>query len=119
VAKPPITLTCDCGTRGQVAYGERWTCSECAKVYDTSSIPAEDYAALVAGVRRYKWLTIGPPLALAAVLIPATVLLDDLRFAFLLFIGVFAYGLLVLPHLRGRASERVTTLAARWHLEAD
>lgn len=119
MAKPPITLTCDCGTRGQVAYGERWTCDDCGKTYDTSAIPAEEYAALTAGLRRYKWLTIGPPLAAAAVLVPATILLGDLRFAFLLFIAVMAYGLLVLPHLRGRATAKVTSLAARWKLEAD
>lgn len=117
--RPPITLTCDCGTRGHVAYGERWTCPECGRSYDTSAIPAEEYDALQAGLRRYKWLTIGPPLALAAILIPATVLLDDLRYAFLLFILVVAYGLLVLPHLRGRASDKVRSLTARWHLEAD
>jgi hypothetical protein len=118
VAKPPISLTCDCGTRGQVGYGERWVCPECGQTYDTSAIPPAEYAALVSGVRRYKWLTIGPPLLFAAVLVPAAVL-GDVRYAFLLFILVMSWGLLVLPRVRGRATERVTRLTARWKLEAD
>ena len=118
MAKPPITLTCDCGTRGQVAYGERWACPECGKTYDTSMIPPEEYAALVTGVRRYKWLTIGPPAALSAVLIPLAVV-QDVRYAFLLFVLVMAYGLLVLPKLRARATEAVTRRAARWKLDAE
>lgn len=104
--------------RGQVAYDARWTCPSCGKVYDTAKIPAADYTALVAGMNRYKWLTIGPPLALTALLMPLAILLD-VRFAFLLFILVIGYGLLVLPRIRGRARERVTQLTARWKLEAD
>jgi hypothetical protein len=118
VPAPPITLTCDCKTRIQVAYGERWTCPTCGKSYDTSKIPAEEYGVLLAGVRRYKWLTIGPPLLLAAILVPAAVL-GDVRYAFLLFVAVMAYGLLVLPKIRERASRRVTEISARWKLEAE
>jgi hypothetical protein len=118
VRTPPITLTCDCGTRAQVPYGETWSCPTCAKSYDTARIPAGDYRALVAGVQRYKWLTIGPPLALTAVLMPLGILLD-VRFAFLLFVLVIGYGLLVLPRIRGRARDRVTQLTARWKLEAE
>lgn len=116
--RPSITLTCDCGTRAYVAYGERWTCPTCGKAYDTTRIPAADYAALVAGLRHYRLLTLGPPLALAAVLVPAAIL-GDVRYAFLLFILVMAYGLLVLPRLRERASARVTGIKSRWKLDAD
>lgn len=116
--RPPITLTCDCGSRGQAGFDERWTCPSCGKVYDTGTIPREEYEALVAGVRRYKWLTIGPPLALSAVLIPLAVRVD-VRYAFLLFVLVMAYGLLVLPRLRARATAAVTRRTARWKLDAE
>ncbi len=115
--RPPITLTCDCGSRGQASYGERWTCPDCGKAYDTARIPREEYEALVTGLRRYKWLTIGPPVALSAVLIPLAVL-QDVRYAFLLFVLVMAYGLLVLPKLRARATAAVTEKTSRWKLEA-
>jgi hypothetical protein len=118
VARPPITLTCDCGSRDQVAYGERWTCPDCGKSYDTSRVPRDEYETLVSSVKRYQWLTIGPPLAVAAVLVPAAIF-GDIRYAFLLFILVMGYGLLVLPRIRRRARVRAAELRSRWQLEAD
>jgi hypothetical protein len=118
VRKPPITLTCDCGTATAVAYGERWTCPECGKTWDTSRIPREEYEALLRSVRRYRLLTIGPPLALAAVLVPLAILVG-VQFAFLLFVLVMAYALLVLPRVRGRATENVRRSAATWRLEPE
>ncbi len=43
---PPITLTCECGARRNLKYGERWTCETCARTWDTNQIPIEQYAAL-------------------------------------------------------------------------
>ncbi len=40
---PPITLRCDCGSTTRVRFGARWTCPECGRSYDTSSIPADEY----------------------------------------------------------------------------
>lgn len=116
---PPISLTCDCGTRGSAVYGERWTCPTCGKSYDTSRIPADDYEALARGVRRYKWIALGPPVAVAALLLPAAVLLDDIRYAFLCFVLVMGYGLLALPRLRSGQTARLRALSSRWKLEAD
>ena len=48
---PPITLTCSCGEREKVAYGTTWTCPECGRSWDTSSIPREEYEA----IRRLTW----------------------------------------------------------------
>src|SRR6188508_3042939 len=73
VREPPITVTCDCSEVGYVPYGTRWTCPECGKTWDTSQIPQEDYASLLRSVRRYRWISLGPPLGLAAVLVPLAV----------------------------------------------
>jgi len=43
---PPITVTCDCGERHELFYGERWTCPGCARAYDSGQIPAEEYAQI-------------------------------------------------------------------------
>ena len=51
---PPITLTCDCGERRHLHYGERWTCEECGRRWDTNQIPVEQYAALRATQLRYR-----------------------------------------------------------------
>lgn len=51
---PPITLTCDCGERRLLRYGERWTCERCGKTWDTRRIPVEQYAAIRATQLRYR-----------------------------------------------------------------
>jgi hypothetical protein len=43
---PKITLTCRCGERNYVHYGERWTCERCGRTWDTRRIPMEEYAQL-------------------------------------------------------------------------
>ena len=55
---------------------------------------------------------------ISAVLIPLAVRVD-VRYAFLLFVLVMAYGLLVLPRLRARATAAVTRRTARWKLDAE
>jgi hypothetical protein len=43
---PPITLTCECGEKRYLRYGDRWTCEECGRTWDTARIPVEQYAAI-------------------------------------------------------------------------
>ncbi|MGB9184052.1 MAG: hypothetical protein WCB67_08290 [Solirubrobacteraceae bacterium] len=43
---PPITLTCECGEKRYLRYGQRWTCEQCARTWDTSRIPIEQYLAV-------------------------------------------------------------------------
>ena len=31
MAKPPITVKCECGEKRDLAYGERWTCETCGR----------------------------------------------------------------------------------------
>jgi hypothetical protein len=118
VRSPLITITCDCGSSVDVPYGERWTCGSCGKAWDTGQIPAADYNALLRGVRRYRLLVLGPPLALAAVCIPlaATV---GIQYAFLLFILIMAYALLVIPQLRRRASRHMRECTKSWKLRPE
>ena len=118
VRGPPITVTCDCGSVANVPYGERWSCPDCARTWDTAQIPHEDYARLLASVRRYRLIVLGPPLALAAVLIPLAVV-AGLQFAFLLLVLVMAYALLVMPRIRSRATESVRRNAATWKLRSE
>src|SRR5215204_1128307 len=36
---PPITLTCECGQKRDLPYGERWRCEQCGRTSDTNRIP--------------------------------------------------------------------------------
>ena len=115
---PPITLQCDCGAATHVAYGERWTCPECGKTWDTAQIPSDDYAALVRSVRRYRLLAVGPPLVLALVFVPLAIFVG-IQFAFLLFVLILGHGLFVMPKLREQATKSVRQSVSSWKLGAE
>jgi hypothetical protein len=51
---PQITLTCECGERRYLRYGERWRCEQCGRMWNTARIPIEQYAALRATQLRYR-----------------------------------------------------------------
>ena len=115
---PPITITCDCGAVAELAYGERWKCAECGKTWDTGQIPHGEYDELLRLLKRYRLLVLLPPLLLAAVLVPLSVL-AGIQFAFLLFVFVMGYGLLVVPQLRRRSSARLRESTTRWKLHPE
>lgn len=115
---PPITITCDCGAVQDLAYGERWQCTECGKTWDTGQIPQGEYDALLRGLKQYRLLVLVPPILLAAVLVPLAVLVG-LQFAFLLFVFVMGYALLVVPQLRRRAAARMRKSTMRWKLRPE
>ncbi|MEP6892988.1 MAG: hypothetical protein ABI927_04320 [Gaiellaceae bacterium] len=118
MGKPPITIKCDCGASASVPYGERWHCDACGRTWDTTQIPAEEYTTLLRSMRRYKLLTVGPPLLAAAVLIPLMVKVG-IQFGILLFVAVLLWRLYAVPGLRRRASRRVIEGNPKWMLRAD
>jgi hypothetical protein len=118
VREPPITITCDCGVSASVPYGERWHCEQCDKTWNTAQIPRADYDSLLAGVRRYRLLVVGPPLLVAAVLIPLAIVVG-VQYAFLLFVLVMAYGLLVVPQIRRRTAVKSSARSMAWKLSPE
>jgi len=118
VGKPPITITCDCGAVASVAYGERWQCEKCGRVWDTAQIPADEYARLLQSIRRYKFLIVGPPLVAAVVLVPLA-LAVALQFAVLLFVLTIAWRIFAVPQIRRRATRRVVEGNPKWILQPE
>ena len=53
---PPITLTCECGERRQLRYGESWRCETCGRTWSTARIPVEQYAEVRRTALRYRRL---------------------------------------------------------------
>jgi hypothetical protein len=51
---PKITVSCRCGQKRYLSYGERWTCESCGRSWDTNQIPVEQYAALRSTQLRYR-----------------------------------------------------------------
>ena len=64
---PPVTLTCACGQRQPVRYGEAWTCPECSRQWDSADIPREDYEAIRRITLRFRALPVVLGLLVASV----------------------------------------------------
>src|SRR5919108_6303267 len=71
---PPITVTCECGERHELFYGERWTCPSCGRSYDSRNIPEDEYAAIRSLQRRFRALpiAIGVTVAVLAIVFTLT-----------------------------------------------
>jgi hypothetical protein len=115
---PPITLQCDCGVKGDVAYGERWTCPSCGRQYDTGRIPREDYEAILAVRRRYRrigWALSAAVALLVLVLALAGEPVQILAGLPLILLIWFVY---VRPLMR-RRFQRAIADRPRWQLTAE
>ena len=59
---PKITISCECGEKRYLQYGEAWTCEKCGRTWNTRKIPVEEYAELRRTQLRYRRV----PLIIAA-----------------------------------------------------
>jgi len=50
---PKVTVQCECGDKLLIPYGAAQAC-RCGRSWDTQQIPASDYAALQATLRRFR-----------------------------------------------------------------
>src|SRR6476620_11201559 len=55
---PPIAVTCECGSKHDVAYGDTWTCERCGRRWDTNQIPREDYDVIRRTQLRFRVLPV-------------------------------------------------------------
>jgi hypothetical protein len=116
---PAITLRCECGAEGRAGYGERWTCPDCERRYDTSAIPEEDYRAIQSLNRRYRLTGYGIVAGLALVVL--AVALTGV------FMAVFAGLAVVLltwfvylkPLVHRQHRRAVAALTRSWELKAE
>jgi hypothetical protein len=115
---PPITVTCECGEKRDLRYGERWRCEGCGRSYDTNRIPVQEYASLrrdrvhdrilptavfvLLGCLVLVFVLVGRPLA-AVLVVP--------------FVG-FVWGTFVRPKRRRRQYKAIAE-RPRWKIRAD
>jgi len=117
VAKPPITIRCECGDTRDVAYGERWVCERCGRAWDTSQIPAEEYHGLLRRIRRRQLEAFGLGAALAAILIPLIAVVSA-SFIYLVPTAMAGWLFLYRPFWRRRV-HRAAQSAPRWELHPE
>jgi hypothetical protein len=117
MAKPPITIRCECGESRDVAYGDRWRCATCGRSWNTQQIPPEEYEGLLRRVRRHKLEALGAAALSAAVLVPLIVFVSSrVVFAVPLVMTFWLFGFLPLWRRRYRRTARS---APRWELHPE
>ena len=114
---PPITVSCECGERKELFYGERWTCPACERSYDTRNIPADEYAAIRSLQRRFRAVPIALGLTVAALAILFTLTDNVVGVFFLLPVAIIAWFVFLRPTHRKRYRKAIADLP-RWNLRA-
>lgn len=117
VAKPPITIKCECGEKRDVAYGDRWQCDTCGRSWNTQQIPAEQYENLLRGMRRRKLEALAAAAVGAAILIPLIAFVSE-TFIVLVPLTMAGWLFLFLPFWRHRY-RRTAAGAPRWQLHPE
>jgi hypothetical protein len=117
MAKPPITIKCECGEKRDLAYGERWKCETCGRSWNTLQIPAEEYEGLVRRVRRHQLEGVGTAAVAAAILIP---LIAFVSATFIAVVPLLMLGwLFVFVPFWRRRYRRTAHDAPRWQLHPE
>jgi hypothetical protein len=117
LAKPPITIRCDCGETREVAYGDRWRCETCGRSWNTRQIPAEEYEELLRRVRRHQFEALGLAAVAASVLVPLIAFVSSAFIALVPMLMV-AWLFVFLPFWR-RRYHRTARTAPRWQLHPE
>ena len=114
---PPITVTCECGERHDLFYGERWTCPACGRSYDSRNIPADEYAQIRSLQRRYRAVPVALGLVVAALAIVFTLTGNVAGVFFLMPVALIAWFVFIRPTHRKRYRAAIAELP-RWDLRA-
>lgn len=116
---PPITVTCECGQKRDLQYGEQWRCEGCGRSYDTRKIPLEEYATIRRTQLRYRLI----PLIAGLVLLAAMIVFFIAGSAFtglvlIAFVGA-SWVMFVRPFFRTRYRKSLGKNLPTWDLKAD
>ncbi len=115
---PPITVTCECGERHELFYGERWACPACDRAYDSRNIPEEEYAQIRRLQRRFRAVPIALGITVAALAIVFTLTGNVVGVFFLMPVALISWFVFVRPAHRKRYRAAIADLP-RWDLRAD
>jgi Flp pilus assembly protein TadB len=115
---PAITVTCECGERHELFYGERWTCPRCGRSYDSNRIPAEQYAAIRRLQLRFRALPIAIGLMVLALAVVFTLTGNVMGVFFLLPVALIVWFVFLRPTHRRRYRAAIAELP-RWELRAE
>jgi hypothetical protein len=116
---PLITVTCECGQRRELRYGERWRCEGCGRRFDTSKIPLEEYAAIRRTQIRYRLVPLISGLFLLAAVIVFWI--EGRAFSALIAVAflVASWSLFGRPFFRHRYRRAMSKNVPTWTIDED
>jgi hypothetical protein len=112
---PPISITCECGEKRDLRYGEEWTCEKCGRRWDTNQIPAEQYQAIRKTQLRYRVLPVLYGLAILGLAMFFTLTGNIFSVFILLPLGLMLWFYFVRPFHRRRYRRAIAELP-KWEL---
>jgi hypothetical protein len=115
---PRITLKCKCGETNYVHYGERWTCDQCGRSWNTLRIPMDQYAEIRKTQLRYRRI----PIILSGISLACVIafIIIGKALAGLLVIALLAttWSMFFRPVHRRRYRQAIAKLPS-WEIEPD
>ncbi len=115
---PPITVTCECGEKRDLPYGERWQCERCGRTWDTGRIPPAQYERIRSLSLRYRALPIAFGAVVALLAIFFTLTGNIFSVFFLMPIALTTWFVFLRPLHRKRYRAAIQSLP-RWELRAE
>jgi hypothetical protein len=116
---PLITVTCECGEREQLHYGERWRCKGCGRSFDTTKIPLEEYASIRRRQLRHRMV----PLVSGVFLLAGVILsiFEGRAFGALIVVPFLfsTWNLFLRPFFRTRYRRSLAKDLPSWTIDAD
>jgi hypothetical protein len=117
VRGPPITITCECGEKRSLRYGERWRCERCGRRWNTEQIPADEYRGLIRDLRRLRLATLAVAVPVAGGLVVLALVVNKGLLLTVPILLAFA-AILAGPFWKRKVRERVAR-RPRWELHPE
>jgi len=115
---PLITLTCKCGERRDLRYGERWTCEKCGRSWNTLRIPLEQYAEIRRAQLRFRRVPLAISVLSLVCLVAFIVIGRAVGGLILVGFAATAWSMFVRPLHKRRYRKALAKLPS-WEIEPD
>ena len=115
---PRITLACRCGRKNYVQYGDRWTCEDCGRTWDTRRIPLEEYQELRRVQLRHRRIPIAVSVIALGCIVAFLVLGKGLAGLVIVAFALTAWSMFARPLHRRRYREALARIPS-WEIEPE
>jgi hypothetical protein len=115
---PPIAVSCECGEKRDLRYGEAWTCERCGRRWDTTQIPAQQYQVIRRTQLRFRVLPVLYGLLVAGAALFFLLTGNLFSLFIVLPVGTMAWFFFLQPVHRRRYRRAIADLP-RWRLRPD